>query len=563
MSMPPSTRCREARRHLRCAAMVAALSAAVLVSACRRGADTGFDAREARIREANAAGIFLFGNGAEPSDLDPQTVTGVPEHKVLMALMEGLVSETPGTLDPEPAVAERWEISTDGLTYTFFLRENARWTNGDPITSEDFLRSYQRILTPSLGAEYASMIYDFVAGAKEYHDGTITDFSRVGFRAVDDHTLEIRLKHPTPFLLRAMASHYAWWPVPIRVVEQFDGLTRQGSAWTRPENFVGNGPFRLKAWLPQQKIVVERNPTYWDAARVRLNEIHFFNTENIPAEERMYRTGQLHRAYEIPHSKLEAYRASGSPHLRIEPYLGSYFYRINVTRPPFTDVRVRRAFALAVNREDLVTHVTRGGQQPAYNYTPPGFPGYAPRARLTGTIEEARRLLAEAGYPQGRGLPPVEIHFNTSENHLAIAESLQAMWRQNLGVDVTLKNQEWKVYLDAHDTLDYTLSRSGWVADYLDCHTFLEIFVTNGGNNDTGWANAEYDALRARALQAATDAERFACYQRMEEILMEELPIIPLYFYTRPYLLHPSVKGWIPNPLDNHPFKYIWLENDP
>ena len=535
---------------------------ALMLAACSPKADQ-VDPRDARIREANAAGILLFGNGAEVADLDPQTVTGVPEHKVIMALMEGLVSETPGTLEPEPAVAERWDISPDGRTYTFHLRTDARWSNGDPVTATDFLRSYQRILTPALAAEYANMIHDFVVGAKEYHEGRLTDFSQVGFRAIDERTLEIRLIHPTPFFLRMLASHYAWWPVPIRVVEKFDGLARRDSAWTRPENFVGNGPFRLKAWLRQQKIVVERSPTYWDAARVRLNEIHFFNTENIPGEERMFRTGQLHRTYELPHSKIDTYRDSRSPFLRIEPYLGSYFYRINVTRPPFDDVRVRRAFALAVNREDLVAYVTKGGQEPAYHYTPPGFPDFAPKARLTGTLEDARRLLAEAGYPGGKGLPPVEVHFNTSENHLAIAEALQAMWRRNLGVEVTLKNQEWKVYLDAHDTLDYSLSRSGWIGDYLDCNTFLEIFVTDGGNNDTGWSNAEYDALRAQALAAATNQERLACYERMEEILMEELPIIPLYFYTKVFLLDPTVKGMESNLLDNHPFKYVWLESPP
>ena len=542
---------------LRGGVLILALSE-LAAGGCGRGG--AGDAREARIREANAAGILLFGNGAEVSDLDPQVVTGVPEHKVLMALFEGLVSETPGTLEPEPAVAERWDVSEDGRTYTFHLRADARWTSGEPVTASDFVRSYQRILTPSLAAEYANMIYDFVEGAKDYYDGRETDFAKVGFRALDARTLEVRLKHPTPFFLRLVASHYAWYPVPISVVERFDGIARKGSASTRPENFVGNGPFRLKAWLRQQKIVVERNPDYWDAARVRLNEIHFFNTENITVEERMFRTGQLHRTYEIPHQKIETYRQARSPHLHTDPYLGSYFYRVNVTRAPFNDVRVRRAFALAVNREDLVNHVTRGGQQPAYNYTPPGFPDYHPKAHITGTLEDARRLLAEAGYPEGRGLPAVEIHFNTSENHQAIAEAIQAMWRRNLGVEVTLKNQEWKVYLDAHDTLDYSVSRSGWIADYLDCNTFLEIFVTGGGNNDTGWSNAEYDALRQRALAAPTNAERIACYERMEEILMEELPIIPLYFYTRPHLLDTTVKGMIANPLDNHPFKYVWLE---
>lgn len=538
------------------------IAGAVLLAGCGPRADSD-ERRLARLREANAAGALLLGIGTEPADLDPQTVTGVPEHKVLKALMEGLVSEKPGTLEPEPGVAERWDISPDGLVYTFHLREQARWSNGEPVTATDFVRSYQRILTRSFGAEYANMIHDFVAGAKEYYDGTITDFAQVGLRAVDERTLEVRLKHPTPYFLRILASHYSWFPVPIKVVERFGGLERRGTDWTRPENFVGNGPFVIKEWLRTQKLVVKRSPTYWDAARVRLNEIHFFATENIPGEERMFRTGQLHCTNEIPQSKIDSYRTSNSPHLRIEPYLGTYFYRLNVTRPPFDDVRVRRALALAISREDIVEHITRGGQQPAYHYTPPGFPGYRPKARLTGTVEDAQRLLAEAGHPGGAGLPPVEIQFNTSENHLAIAEAIQAMWRRNLGVNATLRNLEWKVYLDSHDTLSYGVSRAGWIGDYLDCNTFLEIFVTDGGNNDTGWSNAEYDALRAKALSAPNDEERFACYERMEEILLEELPTIPIYFYTRPYLIDTSVRGMDPNPLDHHPWKYVWLEPIP
>jgi oligopeptide transport system substrate-binding protein len=275
----------------------------------------------------------------------------------------------------------------------------------------------------------------------------------------------------------------------------------------------------------------------------------------------MFRAGELHRANEVPLAKIDAYREVNSPALRIEPYLGAYFYRFNTTRPPFDDVRVRRAFALAVDREALVRQVLRGGQQPAYRFTPAGFPGYAPKARLRpGTGEEARQLLADAGYPGGRGLPPVEVLYNTHANHKLVAEALQEMWRRNLGVEVRLRNEEWSTYLNSQDTLNFSLSRSGWIADYLHPHTFLEIFVTNGGNNDTGWSNAEYDALREKSLLAADDAERFALYDRMEQILMDELPILPLYDYTRVTLLDPAVQGYYPTLLDNHPWKHLWLD---
>lgn len=521
------------------------------------------ESRRERLAAAARAGILHVGNGTELQDIDPQTVTGVPEHKVIMALLEGLVSENPQTLEPEPAVAERWGVSDDGRTYTFHLRADARWSDGEPVTAEDFVLSWQRMLTPALGSEYANMLYDFVENAQDYHRGRITDFSQVGFKALDARTVQVRLINPTPFFLRMIASHYSWWPVPVKVVARFGGMDRRGTAWTRPENFVGNGPFRLASWQQNQVLVVKKSPTYWDRDRVRLNEIRFYPMESQDAEERMFRTGALQRTYELSPSKIDVYRRRNDPALHIEPYLGVYFYRFNVTRRPFDDVRVRRALALAIDRESLVTNVARGGQTPAWQFTPPGIAGYHPVARLSGTVEEARRLLAEAGYPGGRGFPVPELLYNTSENQRVIGEAVQQMWRENLGIDVKLVNQEWRVFLDAQHAVKYDISRSGWIADYLHPHTFLEIFVTGGGNNDTGWSNAEYDRLRARSLAAATDEERFAIYQRMEQILVDEVPVIPVYHYARVYLLDPGVKGHFPTPLDNHPFKYLWLEPPP
>ena len=521
---------------------------------------SGCSSRKDHIAQAVRAGIFHFGNGDEPQDLDPQIVTGIPEHKIIMTLFEGLVIENPKDLSPEPGVAERWTKSEDGRTYTFYLRKDARWSNGDPVTADDFLLSYKRIITPSIASEYANMIYDFVENAEDYYHGKITDFSKVGFKVIDPQTFEIRLKNPTPYFLNMLASHYSWWPVPAKVVQKFGGMETRGTAWTRPENFVCNGPFRLKEWWPNQKIIVEKSPTYWDRERVKLNEVHFYPVQSQDTEERMFRTGQLMRTNDLALAKIEVYRSRKDPSLHVEPWLGSYFYRFNVTRPPFTDQRVRRAFALAIDREAIVKNVTRGGQNPAYNFTPTGFPTYHPKARLTGTLEEARRLLAEAGYPEGHGIPPIEVLYNTHEGHRSVAEALQQMWRTNLNVNVTLVNQEWKVYLDSQDTLNYSICRAGWIADYADPHTFLEIFVTGGGNNDTGWSNAEYDQLREKALLSKTDDERFAIYERMEQILMDELPILPIYHYTKVYLLDPSVKGWTPNILDNHPYKFLSLD---
>lgn len=539
---------------MRIAPQLAALVLTVLL-----GAMAGCAKREKPVESGLRDQVMHVGNGTEPQDLDPQTVTGVPEHKLIMALLDGLVNEHPETLEPEPGIADRWTISPDGLLYTFHIRDNALWSNGDPILAPGLVASYKRMLTPSLASEYAYMLHH-VVGALEYNTGRLTDFSKVGFAAPDERTLVITLKHPVPFLLKAMASHYAWWPVHIPTIAKFGGLERKGSRWTLPGNFVGSGAFVLKEWLPNQKIVVAKSPTYWDRDRVRLNEIHFYAMENIDVEERMFRTGQLHYTNEVPNSKIDAYRRDNPDVLSITRYLGAYFYRFNTTRPPFNDPRVRRAFALAIDRDAIVTNVTRGGQRPSYSVVPPDILGYVSDARLTGTPEDARLLLAEAGYPGGKGFPRVELLYNTSENHRAIAEAIQQMWKRNLGVDVGLTNQEWKVYLDSQDNLAYNISRSGWIADYVDPHVFLDMWKTGGGNNDTGWSNARYDDLLDRSLHTDTTEERYAIYREMERIVVDEMPIMPIYFYTRVKLRDPMVKGYHPTVLDNHPYKYIWLE---
>jgi oligopeptide transport system substrate-binding protein len=507
---------------------------------------------------APAAKVLLYGNGAEVQDIDPQTVTGIPEHKVVTALFEGLVNEDARDLHPVPGVAESWDISSDGLTYTFRLRADARWSNGDPVTAQDFVGAYQRMLTPALGAEYAYMLYNYVAGAKDYYDGKLTDFAQVGFKALDPRTLEIRLLHPTPYLLSAM-NHYAWFPVHLPTVAKFDGLARRGSPWTRPENFVGNGAFIINEWRPNQILAVQRSPTYWDRARVKLDEIRFFPVENLDTEERMFRTGQLHVTYEVPSAKIDFYRREQPESLRTTPYLGVYFYRFNTTRPPFDDVRVRRALSLAIDRESLVKNVVRGGERPAYAVSYPDNAGYTPRARLSGTLDEARRLLAEAGFPEGKGFPNAVLMYNTQQNNRLIAEAIQQMWRHNLGIETSLSNQEWKVFLDAQRTMNFDLQRAAWIADYVDPHVFLDLWETNGGNNKTGWSSPAYDRLLAQSFAARTTEERYEIYQQMDQILVEELPVMPIYYYNRVNLVSPKVINFFPTPLDSHPWKELDL----
>jgi oligopeptide transport system substrate-binding protein len=503
--------------------------------------------------------ILNFGNGAEPQDIDPQTVTGQPEQNIVLALFEGLVSYDPRDLHPVPGVAKSWEISPDGLDYTFHLREDAKWSNGDPVTAQDFVRSYQRMLTPALAAQYAYMIFNYVAGAKDYYDGKLKDFSKVGIKATDEHTLQIMLLNPTPYLLKAMC-HEAWCPVPVATIARFGGLDRKGTDWTRPENIVGNGPFRLKAWLPHQKIVVERSPTYWDDASVKLDEVDFYPVESPDTEEHMFRTGQLDITYEVPRQKIAIYQRDHPEQLCIETLLALYFYCCNVRQPPLDNVKVRRALALAIDRESLVKNVTKAGERPAYAISCPGVAGYFPQARLTGTLDDARRLLAEAGYPNGRGFPRLELIYNTQETHRAVAEAIQQMWKKNLNIDITLSNQEWKVYLDSLTTHNFQLARYGWIADYIDPNVFLDLWETGNGNNYTNWGNPEYDRLLVASRAARTDTERYTLYQKMDAILVNELPSIPIFYYAWPRLVNPKVKGFYPTLLDLHPWNSVDIE---
>lgn len=502
--------------------------------------------------------ILHRGNGSEPSDLDPQLVTGVPEHMILMSLFECLTEEDPKDLHPVPGVAERWETSPDLLTYTFFLRKNAKWSNGDPVTARDFYESYRRVLEPSLAAQYAYMHY-VVKNAEDYNTGKLKDFSKVGYKVMDDHTFQISLIGPTPYFL-SLVSHTSWMPVHLPTIAKHGKPYERGGKWTRPENFVGNGAFVLEQWKINDLITVKRNPRYWDAATVKLDGIAFYPIASQDTEERMFRSDQLHVTETVPLAKIPVYKKNNPELIRIEPYLSTYFYRINVTKPPLNDKRVRKALALAIDRTSLVDNILKAGQIPALYLTPPGTGGYTARAQLTGGVAEAKKLLAEAGFPDGKGLPPIELLYNTQEAHRIIAEAIQQMWKKNLGFEAKLMNQEWKVYLDTQRQLNYQICRAGWTGDYVDPNTFLDMWVTGGGQNETGWGNQEYDRFIAEAARTADAAARLELFQKAETILMDEVPIIPIYIYTRQHLISPKLKGWNPTLLDHHPYKHLWFE---
>jgi oligopeptide transport system substrate-binding protein len=542
------------RRSPLCIALVAVFG--LLSTSCGKK-DPAPNPKAAGSSASTGSKVLHFGNGTEPQDVDPQTVTGVPEHRLMLTFFEGLVSEDP-KLNTVPGVAEKWDISPDGLVYTFHLRADAKWSNGEPLTADDFLQSYKRILNPTLGSEYVYMLWH-VAGAEDYYKKKITDFSQTGFKVLNPRTLQLTLRQPTPFLLH-MLSFYPWFPVPTRVIEKFGGLERKSTAWTRPENFVGNGSYVLKDWRPNQKIIAVRSPHYWDRERVKIDEIHFYPVELAETEERMFRTGQLHITNEVPLAKTPIYQREQPDHIRVDPWSGVYFYRFNTKRKPFDDVRVRRALAMSIDRETLVQKVTLGGEQPAYHLVPPNLVGYNSRHRFKADIAEAKRLLAEAGYPDGKGFPRVELLYNTLEKHRIIAEALQQMWRRTLGIEVTLYNQEWKVYMDAQHSMNFQFSRAGWIADYIDPHVYFDLWETGGGNNNTDWGDPEYDRLLRAALQAGSTEARYEIYQQMEKIFLDAMPIMPIFFYTKARLVSPKVKNYYTTPVDNFPWKYADLD---
>ena len=506
--------------------------------------------------------IYHHGNGSEPQGIDPHIVTGVPEHHILISLCEGLTIPNPNPDDMNgymAGTAESWSVSEDGKEYIFNINKNARWSNGEPVTANDFVWSWKRILTASLGSQYPDMLY-YLVGAYEYHNGLTDDFSEVGVKAIDQKTLKVNLKNPTPFFL-GLLSHYSTWPVHKETVLKYGDIDDRNGEWTRPGNFVCNGPFQLKSWELNNKIVVEKNPYYYDASIVKLNEIHYYPVSNVMTEDRMFRAGQLHLTSTLPSQKCPIY-IEENPNLRIDPYMGTYFYRINTNHEALKDVRVRKALAYSIDRELLVNKVTKCGQIPAYSFTPPGSNGYEPKTQIPFDPELAKSLLEDAGYSDENPFPKLEILFNTNEDHRKIALAIQQMWQVNLGIEIELVNQDWKVYLNREMIGDFQISRAGWIGDYEDPNTFLDLMRPNRGNNKTGWENKEYDELVEKANTINNQSERYEMLYKAEEILIDNMPIIPLYTYVRSYQLSSDVKGFNPHILDHHHPKFIYLERD-
>jgi len=512
--------------------------------------------KESQVDKATREGILIVGNSNEPKGLDPHIVSGVLESNILRALFEGLITNDPKNDTATPGGAAL-EVTSDATAtvWTAKLRPNGKWSDGTPVTAHDFAFSYERMLTPELGAKYSEMLY-FLKGAEDFNKGNTTDFSNVGVEVINDETLRLTLRGPTPYFPEIL-KHYTWTAIPRHVVLKHGKIAQRGNPWTRPENIVGNGPYQLKSWRRNHHIEVERNPHYWNSSNVTLNGVRFLPVTNPYTEARMFRDGQLHSTYGAPSEVVDLMKRDHPTQLRQEPYVGTVFYRCNTTRQPLNNPHVRQALSHAINRKAICDNVYRGFT-PAHSMTPP-MGNYQPPNIAKFDPDIARKLLADAGFPNGKGFPRLKILIASRETAATLAQAIQAMWRETLGIEVEIVNKEWNAYLVAMQELDYDIASAGWIGDYFDPLTFLEMWTPGNGNNLTGWNNPAFAGLLKQSFQDSDLTHRFKLLHQAETLLIEDAPVLLIAWQARNYMLHPSVEGWHPLLLANNPYQYLRL----
>lgn len=501
--------------------------------------------------------ILRVGNGSEPETLDPALCELNPDLQILHELSEGLVTIGPSG-EALPGQAESWTVSDDGLIYRFTLRPGLAWSNGAPLTAEDFAWSWRRTVDPKTGSKYAFPYYP-IQNAEEIVNGKAAP-ETLGVQAIDARTLEVHLKAPTGFFLK-LTGLPQFSPAYRPAVEQF------GNQYTRPGNLIGNGAFVLVEWTPQSRLVAAKNPHYWNAASVKLDKIEYFPIENQNEELKRYRAGELDETFDVPSDQLDFVRAQLPAELRITPFMGTYYLGFNLTRPPFKDnLKLRQAINLAIDRETIVSKITKAGELPAYGWVPPGIEGYEGQdfdwktMPMADRIVRARQLYAEAGYGPGKPLS-IELRYNTSENHKKIMIAIASMLKQALGIQVTLVNQEFKVFVSARkDKRETELFRDGWTADYPDANNFAELLLSGAGLNDTGYASPAYDALVHQAQLTVDPAARNTLLEQAERQVLQDEPMAPIFTYTLKRLVKPYVKGYAVNVLGFYYARLVSLD---
>ena len=554
---PRSTGAGRDGRHARrlCPALCAVCVVLLLLLTCCEA--------ESSADKAARQGILLLGNNAEPQSLDPHKATAVADGKIISTLLEGLVRpDAAKDTAVHPGMAESWQHNEKADEWVFHLRRDACWSDGTPLTAQDFVYAYRRLLHPEFGGRYAEMLYP-LKGARAYNRGE-APWEQVGVAAPDAHTLSLKLERPMPHLLRLLL-HYTWYPVPAHHIEAHGGMLDRRSEWTKPGCWVGNGAYLLHEHRYNDYLSVTPNPRYWRAGELRNRGIRFMPIVNGYTETRMYMGGKLHITNNVPPEMIRYVRVHAPVAFHEDPYYSTIFYRLNTLRKPLNDKRVRRALSLAIDRSVLVLRVVHGAGAPAYSFVPPSEDFSVPCDwaywREQGAREEeARRLLAEAGYPGGAGFPTLELMTTSRDVQRVTAESIQAMWARVLGVHVEIRSCEWTAYKTAQQNGEYDISSSTWSGDYLDPATFLDLWRQGSGNNCTGWACPAYDARLDEAADCSAPQARHAAMVQAEQLLQAEAPIIPLYWNHRTYLKKRTVSGWHPLLLDNHPLDAVGIQ---
>jgi oligopeptide transport system substrate-binding protein len=489
---------------------------------------------------------LIISNGAEPQSLDPSLIQGVPETNIYIALFEGLMRYDPKTGDGIPGLAESFTVSDDKLTYTFKLRDTV-WSDGTKITAQTVVDSWLRTLDPVTASQYAYMVTMVIKGADAYNTTKETDAAKlqalrdaVAIKAIDDKTFEITLTGPAPYVV-GMLTHQAFAVMPMHVI------AKVGADWIKAENIVSNGPYTLKEWKPQQQITVVKNEKYWDKANVHIASLQFLPIEDLSTSYQKYKNGEIDWVNNQAFPAAAIDEAKLRPEYQVSPQLSTYYYIFNVTKKPVSDAKVRKALAMSLDTAELVSKITKGGEQVANSITPK-MAGYIPAVGNAFNVAEAKKLLAEAGFADGKGFPKLTVIYNTSERHKMIAEWVQQQWKTNLGIDIDLQNIEWKTFLDVRSKQhDFVITRAGWVGDYQDPNTFLDMFLTGSGNNDGLYSNAEYDALVKKAATQSGE-ERMKTLQAAEEILItKDQAVAPFFFYVNQDLIDLNkYEGWYP-----------------
>jgi oligopeptide transport system substrate-binding protein len=511
-------------------------------------------------QEKEAVQELEWNLGTDPKYLDPGLNSASDGGDVVNNLFEGLVREFDGVY--EPAIAEKWDISDDGLTYTFHLRES-KWSDGKALTAKDFEYAWKRVLDPETKSEYAFIMYA-IKNAEEFNKAKGATIDDVGIKAEDDSTLKVTLKSPTPYFL-GLTQFYTYFPTRQDAVESGeDGI------WAKKaDKFVSNGPFKLTEYTSGDKIVMEKNENYWNADNVKLDKITASMIVEASTSMTAYEKGDIDVIDDVPTEEIARVMAE-DPTFNLIPTVGTYYYNLNMDEPILQDVKVRMALSLAIDRKSIVDNVTKGGQLPGVGFVPPGLLDaegndfrevagsyYIPTDGSK--IDEAKKLLEEAGYPNGEGFPTLELKYNTSESHKKVAEAVQDAWKKNLNINVKLSNAEWAVFQTQKIEGDYQIARGGWLGDYADPNTMLDLFVIDGSHNDPNWVSEEYTKL-IKDASMMSGQERMEKFYEAEKILMDACPIIPVYFYTDIYMVNENAEGVIKTKLNTFYFGNVEMK---